>query len=152
MKYNKSFGGEPFQNYITYLETIKDRLSKNLYEFISDSKRHDLEEKSLHDSWLNKIHIEVIRDEENRNLEKSVEIEIEFLGAYHDRVFCLKFNDVFAYKFEEFAVKNCDLITYEVYSENIDEKDILVFNAEFADKHSVIIKSQNLEIIEKFIV
>jgi hypothetical protein len=152
MKYNKSFSGEYFENYKAYLETVKDKIPQLLYEFISNSKRHDLEKESLHDSWLNEISLKVNRDKENRNLQKSVDIKIEFLGAFHDRIFILKFTDVVSYQFGKTESENCDLITYEIYCEDIDEKNFLVFNAEFADKNSIIIKSQNIEIIEELFI
>jgi len=149
MKYNKSFSGESFENYKQYLETIKDKLPQALYNFVSNSKRHNLEKESLHDSWINEIKIGVIRDKENRNKTKSVFIKIEFLGSYHDRIFELNFNDVCSYKIGVTAMQTCDLITYEIYHEDLTGKDIIVFYAEFADKSSIVIKAQNIEIIEK---
>jgi hypothetical protein len=67
MKYNKSFNGEPFENDKKYLETIQNKLSTPLYNFVSDSKRHDWEEQSLHDTWINELEVKVIRDKETRN-------------------------------------------------------------------------------------
>ena len=72
MKYNKSFSDETFENYRKYLETIQDKLPKSLYDFVSDSKRHDLEEQSLHDTWINEIAVKIIHDKENNYQEKEV--------------------------------------------------------------------------------
>ncbi|HRH40262.1 MAG TPA: hypothetical protein PKY82_01365 [Pyrinomonadaceae bacterium] len=149
MKYNKSFSGEPFEDYKRYLETIKDKLPQSLYNFVSNSKRHNLEEQSLHDSWINEIKISVVRDTENRNKTKSVFIKIELLGPYHDRIFEINFNNVCSYQIGSGEIQDCDLISYEIYLENLTGKDIIVFYTEFADKSSIIIKAQNIEIIEK---
>ncbi len=97
MKYNKSFSDETFENYKKYLETIQDKLPKSLYDFVSDSKRHDLEEQSLHDTWINEIAVKIIHDKENNYREKEVIIKIELLGSYHDRIFDLNFSDVISY-------------------------------------------------------
>ncbi len=148
MKYNKSFRGEPFENYKKYLETVQDKIPKPLYDFISDSKRHGLEEQSLHDTWINEIEIKVIRDEENRYREKQVFIKIELLGSYHDRLFDLEFNDVASYQLGVGKDGHYDLITYEVYCES-DDSDILTFNAEFADGSAIFIEAGKITIIEK---
>lgn len=75
MKYNKAFQGEPFEVYAEYLKKIQDKLPKQLYDFISDSKRHDLEEQSLHDTWLNEISVKIKRDKDNRN--RAIETSIK---------------------------------------------------------------------------
>lgn len=148
MKFNKSFSGEPFENYKKYLETIQDKLPKVLYDFVSDSKRHDLEEQSLHDTWINEIVVKVIREKENRYREKETIIKIELLGSYHDRLFNLYFNKVISYKFGFNEEKHSDLMTYEIYCET---DDILTFNAEFADKSTIFVEAREITINEKFI-
>jgi hypothetical protein len=151
MKYNKSFGGEPFENYKRYLETIQDKLPKPLYDFVSDSKRHDLGEQSLHDTWVNEIEVKVIRDKENRYREKVSIIKVELLGSYHDRTFNLNFNDVTSYQLGVGKFGHCDLITYEIYCESEDDHNILTFNAAFADESVIIIKAGEITITEKFL-
>jgi hypothetical protein len=147
MKYNKSFSGQSFEQYKAYLKTIKHKLPQSLYQFISDSRRHDLENLSLHDSWTNHINIKVNRERENRFATKTVSIKIELLGPYHDRTFTLHFSDVVSYRIGAGEHGHHDLITYEIYYE--DKNDLLVFNAEFADKNKIKIKSKNFRIIEK---
>lgn len=50
MKFNKSFQGEPFEVYVEYLKKIQDKLPEQLFDFISNFKRHDGGKESLHDS------------------------------------------------------------------------------------------------------
>lgn len=123
-------------------------MPKKLYDFVSDSKRHDLEEQSLHDTWLNEIAVKVKRDKENRSQAIGTSIKIELLGSYHDRIFQLHFIDVFSYQFQNDNYPECDLLTYEIYHEMIENLDYLVFNAEFADETAIIIKSKEISIIE----
>lgn len=148
MKYNKSFSGEQFENYKKYLETIQDKLPKPLYDFVSDFKRHDLEEQSLHDTWINEIAVKVIRDKENRYREKEAIIKIELLGSYHDRLFDLYFNKVISYQLGIDEEGHSDLMTYEIYCE---ADEILTFNAEFADGSAIFIEAREITITEKFL-
>ena len=55
MKYNKSYDGGDFSDYLEYLKTID--LPKKLFDFASDPKRHDFSDESLHDSWLTSVNI-----------------------------------------------------------------------------------------------
>jgi len=148
MKYNKSFSDGDFEDYKKYLETVKDKMPQTLYDFVSDSKRHNLEEQSLHDSWVNEINIKEIRDKENRFRSVELVITIELLGPYHDRIFELKFNKVQSYRLDVGRSGHCDLITYEIYCETFYEEDFMVFNAEFADESVFIIEAKEISIIE----
>lgn len=89
MKYNKAFQGEPFEVYVEYLKKIQDKMPKKLYDFVSDSKRDDLEEQSLHDTWLNEISVKIKRDKENLNraIETSIKNDREFrLSGFQRRI------------------------------------------------------------------
>ena len=131
------------------METIQDKLPKSLYDFVSDSKRHDLEEQSLHDTWINEIAVKIIHDKENNYQEKEVIIKIELLGSYHDRIFDLNFSDVISYQIGIGKDGHYDLITYEIYCESDD--DILTFNAEFADESAILIEAREITFAERFL-
>jgi hypothetical protein len=129
MKYNKSFGenGRDFNEYIEYLKTIKNNISIELFKFLSDPRRHDFGEKSLHDSRIEKIHFDDNFAKEKRDL------VITLLGE--NRTFLLYFFNVIRYKIVQNCVIN-DLLTYEVglkkFKDN-DEENQLVFRAVFDD-------------------
>ncbi len=146
MKYNKSYNGEDFQNYILYLKSIKNKLSKSIYEFVSDINRHNFSEKSLHDSWIKTIQIET-------NFEKRFSnINIIFTGAYHDREFHFYFEEVKYYKIiQELQDINRDLISFEIGVENnFYDKEQLVFRAQFGcNEHEIEIYANDIKVIEK---
>ena len=148
MKYNKVYEGENFVKYIEYLNTIKDKLPNDLFEFVSDSTRHDLNEESLHDSWLKSL--ECRHDFDTQ----AAEITIILLGNCHDREFCLHFEKVSQYKlFQQLTAISRDLITYEVGIEvDCYDEEKLVFRAEFSGEDTEIeIYAEQIEIKEKMI-
>lgn len=149
MKYNNAFAGEDFHEYVEYLETVRDKFPNTLFDFVSDSQRHNLEEKSLHDSWVDEIKVNESRERDAaKRWQTEVHITIVLLGPYHDRNFELKFKNVRYYEFGMRSKSHTDLITYEIYPENLHDEDYLVFNAEFADDSMILIKAENIEITE----
>jgi len=148
MKYNKAYEGEDFEKYLEYLGTIKGKLPRDIFEFISDPNRHDFGEDSLHDSWLKSV-------ECSHNFEtRTADITLTLLGAYHDRIFRLNFRNVSQYKFfQQMLDSDRDLITYEVcIEEDYKKKEKLVFRAEFAGEEAEIeIYSAEISIEEEII-
>ena len=127
MKYNKTFTGGNFDDYIKYLNNIKDYISMELYDFVINPERHDLHEKSLHDSRIEKI-------EFNNNLKEHPYISnmvITLLGE--DRKFILYFQGIEEYKIIQKTGIDMymDLITYEISIKNKKQKT-LEFRAEFS--------------------
>ena len=87
-----------FKKYLEYLETIKENLSINIYEFAKDENRHNLSSPhSLRDAWISSITIK-----ENRNKERPFNpkssIIIELLGPKHDRNIILSYTEVESYE------------------------------------------------------
>lgn len=127
MKYNKSFGenAKDFNEYIEYLNTIKNSIPAELYNFISDPDRHDFSDKSLHDSRIEEIHF-INKFETN-----DPKLNIILLGE--NRKFILYFTDISKYKIEQ-EYKINDLLTYEIGLEkHYDDENELVFRAIFCD-------------------
>ncbi|MCL2145158.1 MAG: hypothetical protein FWH43_06685 [Endomicrobia bacterium] len=128
LKYNHSYGenGKDFSEYIDYLNSIKEYISIDLYNFISDPNRHDFSNKSLHDSRIEKI--QFINDFEKNNSN----MVITLLGK--GRIFKLDFLSIIKYRIEQLCRIN-DLLTYEIGLGNLkyERKNILVFRAEFCD-------------------
>ncbi len=134
MKYNQTYDGEDFTKYLSYLSSIKNKLPKKLYDFVSDVNRHNFSEQSLHDAWLKTIKLET-------NFEKRFSnIDIVLLGAYHDREFYISFKEVSEYTFsQELQDIDRDLITFEIgFENNCYNEEQLVFRAEFSGNKSKI--------------
>ena len=133
-KYNQSYGenGKDFSEYIDYLNSIKEYISLDLYNFISDPNRHNFSSKSLHDSRIEKI--QFINDFSKNNSNMVITLLRE------DRIFKLNFWGIIIYKIEQLCRIN-DLLTYEIGIENhkyegnndYERENSLVFRAEFCD-------------------
>jgi len=148
MKYNKTYEGEEFEKYLEYLNAIKEKLPKDIFEFASDINRHSFSEESLHDSWLKSV-------ECSHNFEtRTADITLTLLGAYHDREFTFCFHSVSQYKLFQQMLDPCrDLISYEIGIEkDYYEKEKFVFRAEFSGEEAEIeIYSEEINIVEKII-
>lgn len=133
-----------FDKYFDYIETIKDDLSLELYQFASDCERYELSnKKSLHDSWLKSL---VINEGEVSN------VEIELLGNNHDRLFKLYYSEVKQYYFNK---KECirlskqdDLLVHEV---RLNDKKEIEHVIEFDNEISFIIVCSSMEFEELII-
>jgi hypothetical protein len=143
MKFNKSFNEGNFNDYIKYLNTIKNYIPIELYNFISDPERHGMDEKSLHDSRIEKIEF----DHNFENDESNMTITL----SGENRKFILHFLKIKKYRIKQIAEKDgyTDLITYEIYVKNKRNK-ILEFRAEFGFGYGeVIIACKEIKIEEK---
>jgi hypothetical protein len=127
MKHNKAFSGGNFDDYIKYLNSIKDYISIALYDFVINPERHNLHEKSLHDSRIEKI-------EFNNDIKEHQYISnmvITLLGE--NRKFILYFQNIEQYKIIQKTGIDyyVDLITYEISIKNKKQRT-LEFRAEFS--------------------
>lgn len=141
MKYNNSYEDGNFGDYLKYLKTIKDKIPQELYDFISDSQRHDLGEKSLHDSRIKKIEYE---------FDKNYQMSLLLIGE--NREFDLQFTNISQLHINQMNYGDLykDLITYEIGIEkDIFEKERIVFRAKFPSEKGIIeVFSERLEINE----
>jgi hypothetical protein len=147
MKYNKSYENENFENYVDYLNVIRNKLPKGIFDFFSDSQRHDFSKQSLHDSRVEKIAISHVAC-------GRINITLTLLGAYRDRTFVLRFKKVTQYSISQQSGDMYeDLIAHEIGLEYNDKgKENLVFRAEFSgDKSEIEIYAKELVVMEKLI-
>ena len=141
MKYNKSYEDGDFGDYLEYLKTIKDKIPQELYNFISDSQRHDLGEKSLHDSRIKKIEYD---------FDKNYQMSLLLTGE--NREFDLQFTNISQLHINQMNNGDIykDLITFEIGIEkDIFGKERIVFRAIFPCQEGIIeVFSEQLEINE----
>ena len=111
-----------FDRYLRYLETVRDRLSEDAWRFASDPRHHDLRSpQTLHDAWLDRIAICEDASGDRREIRR-LRIDVEMLGAFHDRRIRLGYTGVHAYRFDVPAavgarferVAHGDLIAHEL--------------------------------------
>jgi len=143
MKYNKSYEGGKFEDYIEYLQTIKNRIPTALFDFISNPERHDLGEKSLHDCHIKKIEYDCFS-------KSDYQISIVLVGE--NRTFTIQCMNISQLRINQanFGDLYKDLITYEVGIEKDTFKnDKMIFRAKFPFEEGVIeVFSERLEIKE----
>lgn len=146
MKYNKAYEEEgSFEGYLEYLNIIKPKLPKDIFNFISNPNRHDFSEQSLHDSWVKSI--ECFNDFKTDR----TNITLTLIGANFDREFRFIFQGVSQYKIsQQISDINRDLITYEIGIEQDDnEENKFVFRAMFSgEKSEVEVYSEKINISE----
>lgn len=89
-----------FDSYFTYLKSVKECLPPHVYVFASDFKHYSLHDHaSLHDAWLDYLHIIEPAEGERRELRK-IEIDVCFLGPFHDRRIFLSYKNVTGYSLQ----------------------------------------------------
>lgn len=148
MEYNKSYEREDFEQYQEYLSSIKDRLPKDVFDFLADPSRHDFSERSLHDSLLEKV--EYIRFLDTGKLT----VSLVFINADFNRRFYFYFQNVSQYKISQQASDmSSDLITYEVgLGQDADENEKIVFRAMFSGENVLVeIYFDQMSIEEKMV-
>jgi hypothetical protein len=86
-----------FSDYYQYLESIKDKLPKNVIDFATASWHYDPNDhKCPHDAWVESLKIiELSSGERRRN--RNIEIHLQLLGAYHDGFIDLIYKGVKGY-------------------------------------------------------
>ena len=83
--------------YHSYLESVKDRMPKSAYEFATAEWHYNFSDhRALHDSWLEEL---IVREPAcgERNENRSLEIFIRLLAAYHDGYIELTYKNVRSY-------------------------------------------------------
>lgn len=98
--YQDDSGMTHFPRYFEYLERVKDKFPKPLYEFAADQSRYMLTDpRTTHDSWL----VFITVNEEPSGVDdgqRLIRIESRLLGPFHDRYFDFSYRRVANYVFD----------------------------------------------------
>jgi hypothetical protein len=104
--------GWQLENYLNYLEEIKDRLPLKAREFAFLEGHYDITHKRCpHDSWVEWIAIQEIHEWKNDRIkgERPLKITARFLNAFHDGWFELTYEDVQQYSLSLDRIKRIGL-------------------------------------------
>ncbi len=134
--------------YEKYIKSIKSRLSKQVYNFASNSKYYNFENhSSLHDAWLQYFNIKEIA-KGKRSQYRRTDIESCYLGPYHDRRIIILYKDVQSIfintvhpLWSAHGWAHGDLITHEV---RLDKDKFLVHTIVYSTESIFVIKCRNI--------
>ena len=105
-----------FGAYSAYLATVRDRLPAHVAAFAADERHFALNTpETLHDAWLMELAVREPADGTRQEC-RVTEIEVRFLGAFHDREHVLRYTGVRRYELVGAGVADGhgDLYTHEV--------------------------------------
>src|SRR5687767_6084103 len=84
--------------YLQYLESVRQLLPPNVYEFATADWRFDFRDhRCLHDSWVESVTVREVAGEADPS-ERHTEISLQLLGAYHDGHTVLSYEGVTDYQ------------------------------------------------------
>jgi hypothetical protein len=87
-----------FDGYYAYLESVKNKLPLNTYEFAVSDWHYNFEDpRSPHDAWIEKF---LMVEKSGEPQTKSVDMELQLLGAYHNGNIVINYSEVSSYKIE----------------------------------------------------
>ena len=90
-------GNVHFDLYFEYLKSVEKHFPPHVYSFAADFKYYSLHDhSSLHDAWLDYLHIVESAEGERKELSK-IEIDTCFLGRFHDRRIFFSYKNVTRY-------------------------------------------------------
>ena len=93
-----------FSNYEEYLTTHKDKFPKSVFNLASSEWWYDFNNhKCPHDAWLERMLI-LEPSKGERNEERTTEIKVMLLGAYHDGYIELSYKNAVSIKIDSYHV------------------------------------------------
>ena len=118
---NAPGGGWELSGYFNYLNSNREAMPTEVFEFALDQRNYDLtSHQSLHDAWLEWILVSEPATGARSEI-RSTQIECRFLGPYHDQFIEIKYLGVSSYKLlsadqssTNNAVAHGDLLMHEV--------------------------------------
>lgn len=103
-----------YDKYLQYLESIKNRLPLNVYNFAVNEWHYNTDDnRCLHDSWVESILISE-QPTKNKTWERKLKIDLVLLGAQHDQNLCIQYEQVRNYTLAKNldARKNSDIVAH----------------------------------------
>jgi hypothetical protein len=136
-----------FKSYKQHVESLRDRMPAKAFEFASADWHYDDAAIGLHDSWVESVVLREIAEGERREI-RSLEIVVELLGAYHDRIIRLHYTGVRKYELSNDSDEDAhgDWLTDEF---DITDDGFVVHEVKFAPGGSWRIVCQDVEFSER---
>lgn len=145
-----SSGTVNFDEYFSYIESIKGELTPRVYKFASDWNLYSLDSRSsLHDCWLESLVVKE-RGTGERGECRNCSIALSLLGAYHDRVIMIEYLGVESYSVNSSNLTECsrghaDLLMHEI---RLNKQSLIEHEVVFANGGSFKVAFSDLSHIE----
>lgn len=98
--YMNYFGMKVFDEYFKYLDEIKDRIPKIIYDFFRDEERCFLHgDKTFHDAWMVEYQYVVNEDGFGNSDKPSYNAKLKLVNAKLEKLFSLNYKNVEIYSF-----------------------------------------------------
>jgi len=149
IRHDDALGWTGFDGYFAYLAGIRERLGEALYAFAADFDRYGPHARgSLHDAWLQRL---TLAPADARSRAPRMDVEIDLLGPWHDRLLCLRYEEASAYSFAQPPREGGaaqDLLCHEL---RLDDAGRLEHFLMFDDGFSVLVACRSLRFEEKML-
>ena len=115
-------GAINFDNYFSYIESIKEKLPVSVYNYAISYEHYNLSSHaSLHDAWLEHYEVREVASG-SRNENRKIEVFVEFLGPFHDKRLKFHYKGVSQYSGEATdCKKGMGDLNYHEFSKNEDD-------------------------------
>jgi hypothetical protein len=142
-------GQEVYGAYFEYLTSIKDQLPASAYEFAMASWHYNPgDHQCPHDAWVESLSIIEVSSGD-RHEERSIEIKIRLLGAYHDGFAEMKYVGVKSYslctpaefRLPPLGVGHGDWLVDEI---RISDRGLVLHEIEFSRGSNWLIECQDI--------
>ena len=151
---NPEVDGILFDQYLKYLNSIKNKLPAHIYAFASNPDHFNLEShSSLHDAWIESCIVREVATGE-RNQVRKLEIKLILLGPYHDKRIHLCYTGVVSYRFDvptRGTFENNghgDLYTHEI---RLGHDETIIHELMFEREASLLIECSDIQHSEELI-
>lgn len=141
-----------WDRYFEAFAKYRDRLPRHIADFGADFERFTLNHpKSLHDSWLESIHVREIRAV--GETPSSADIQLTLLGQQHDRHIVIRYQGVTSYQvhgtqgdFHYFETFHGDVFTHEV---RVADNGSIVHEIAFVTGSTILITCSDFKVIDE---
>jgi hypothetical protein len=97
---HSKLGEIDYGKYETYVQSIREKLPKHIYDFAANPNHFNLQShSSLHDAWLESLVVKEAASGERNEIRK-LEVKMSLLGPFHDRWIHLHYTGVTRYSFD----------------------------------------------------
>src|SRR6478735_8519121 len=113
---------QQWQDYLSYLESIRDRLGPGAYAYASGPMHNGGSEEAPHDSWFDTLSVSATQGDRDAGTRRKVDLHLRLLGSYlngfidfhYVNVQSYKLVDVHEWRFDEVSLSDEGYVRHEI--------------------------------------